>query len=122
MLEIRRATMADIPEITEIYNDAILKTVATFDTETKTGGHGLSTTARSTPSSSPLRTALSKDGLRFLPGLTVVLTRALSKILSTSAKSTGVTVSAKSSSKRLLKRGEKPGFTPSLPASRRRMM
>ena len=36
MLEIRRATIHDIPEITEIYNDAILKTVATFDTETKT--------------------------------------------------------------------------------------
>lgn len=36
MLEIRRATVADLPVITEIYNDAILKTVATFDTETKT--------------------------------------------------------------------------------------
>lgn len=36
MLEIRRATVADLPGITEIYNDAILKTVATFDTETKT--------------------------------------------------------------------------------------
>jgi phosphinothricin acetyltransferase len=36
MLEIRRATADDLPEITEIYNDAILKTVATFDTETKT--------------------------------------------------------------------------------------
>ena len=36
MLEIRRATVADLPAITEIYNDAILKTVATFDTETKT--------------------------------------------------------------------------------------
>ena len=36
MLEIRRATADDLPAITEIYNDAILKTVATFDTETKT--------------------------------------------------------------------------------------
>jgi L-amino acid N-acyltransferase YncA len=36
MLEIRRAVPEDIPGITEIYNDAILKTVATFDTETKT--------------------------------------------------------------------------------------
>ena len=36
MLEIRRATGADLPAITEIYNDAIQKTVATFDTETKT--------------------------------------------------------------------------------------
>ncbi len=36
MLEIRRATITDLPAITEIYNDAILKTVATFDTETKT--------------------------------------------------------------------------------------
>ncbi len=36
MLKIRRATEGDLPAITEIYNDAILKTVATFDTETKT--------------------------------------------------------------------------------------
>lgn len=36
MLEIRRATVDDLPAITEIYNDAILKTVAIFDTETKT--------------------------------------------------------------------------------------
>jgi phosphinothricin acetyltransferase len=36
MLEIRQATTGDLPAITEIYNDAILKTVATFDTETKT--------------------------------------------------------------------------------------
>jgi L-amino acid N-acyltransferase len=36
MLEIRRAVAADLPAITAIYNDAILKTVATFDTETKT--------------------------------------------------------------------------------------
>jgi phosphinothricin acetyltransferase len=36
MLEIRRAMLADLPGITEIYNDAILKTVGTFDTETKT--------------------------------------------------------------------------------------
>jgi L-amino acid N-acyltransferase len=36
MIGIRRATAGDLPAITEIYNDAILKTVATFDTETKT--------------------------------------------------------------------------------------
>jgi L-amino acid N-acyltransferase len=36
MLEIRRATVEDVPAILEIYNDAVLKTVATFDTETKT--------------------------------------------------------------------------------------
>jgi phosphinothricin acetyltransferase len=36
MLTIRPATLADLPAITEIYNDAILKTTATFDTEPKT--------------------------------------------------------------------------------------
>ncbi len=36
MLTIRKATLADLEAITEIYNDAILNTVATFDTETKT--------------------------------------------------------------------------------------
>jgi L-amino acid N-acyltransferase len=34
-MTIRRATEADLPGITEIYNDAILRTVATFDTEPK---------------------------------------------------------------------------------------
>jgi L-amino acid N-acyltransferase len=33
---IRRADLADVPEITAIYNEAILTTVATFDTEPKT--------------------------------------------------------------------------------------
>ena len=36
MLTIREATLPDLGAITEIYNEAILKTVATFDTETKT--------------------------------------------------------------------------------------
>jgi len=36
MLIIRPATLEDLDAITEIYNDAILNTVATFDTETKT--------------------------------------------------------------------------------------
>lgn len=36
MLEIRRAELKDLGAITEIYNDAIVKTVATFDTEPKT--------------------------------------------------------------------------------------
>jgi len=36
MLTIRQATLNDLDAITEIYNDAILKTVATFDTEPKT--------------------------------------------------------------------------------------
>jgi len=36
MLIIRRATMKDLGIITEIYNEAILKTVATFDTVPKT--------------------------------------------------------------------------------------
>jgi L-amino acid N-acyltransferase YncA len=36
MLTIRRATMKDLGAITEIYNEAILKTVATFDTKPKT--------------------------------------------------------------------------------------
>ncbi len=35
-LAIRHATIDDLDAITEIYNDAILKTVATFDTEPKT--------------------------------------------------------------------------------------
>ncbi len=35
-LIIRPATPSDVPAITEIYNGAILKTVATFDTEPKT--------------------------------------------------------------------------------------
>jgi phosphinothricin acetyltransferase len=36
MLTIRKATMKDLGAITEIYNEAVLKTVATFDTEPKT--------------------------------------------------------------------------------------
>ena len=36
MLTIRQAALADLGVITEIYNEAILKTVATFDTEPKT--------------------------------------------------------------------------------------
>jgi L-amino acid N-acyltransferase len=36
MLNIRPATKNDVPLITEIYNDAILNTAATFDTEVKT--------------------------------------------------------------------------------------
>ena len=35
MIEIRSATADDIPFITEVYNDAILNTTATFDTEVK---------------------------------------------------------------------------------------
>jgi L-amino acid N-acyltransferase YncA len=35
MLEIRTATKNDISSITEIYNDAVLNTTATFDTEPK---------------------------------------------------------------------------------------
>ncbi len=35
MLEIRGARISDIPAITGIYNEAILETVATFDTESK---------------------------------------------------------------------------------------
>jgi phosphinothricin acetyltransferase len=35
-LAIRPATLDDLPAITDIYNQAILHTVATFDTETKT--------------------------------------------------------------------------------------
>lgn len=34
-LTIRRAEVADLPSITEIYNEAVLTTVATFDTEVK---------------------------------------------------------------------------------------
>ena len=36
MLEVRKATISDLEGITEIYNDAIKNTVATFDTEIKT--------------------------------------------------------------------------------------
>ena len=36
MLKIRHATLEDLQDITEIYNEAIRKTVATFDTQTKT--------------------------------------------------------------------------------------
>ena len=35
MLTIRKATLEDLVAITEIYNEAILQTVATFDTEPK---------------------------------------------------------------------------------------
>jgi len=35
MLTIRRATSADLPAITAIYNDAVVSTTATFDTLTK---------------------------------------------------------------------------------------
>ena len=36
MLSIRRATLKDLAGITEIYNEAILNTTATFDTQPKT--------------------------------------------------------------------------------------
>ena len=36
MLTIRRATLTDLKAITEIYNEAILTTSATFDTQPKT--------------------------------------------------------------------------------------
>jgi len=36
MLTTRQATLEDLGAITEIYNEAVLKTVATFDTEPKT--------------------------------------------------------------------------------------
>lgn len=36
MLTIRRATTTDLAAITEIYNDVVINTTATFDTETKT--------------------------------------------------------------------------------------
>ena len=36
MLTIREAKLPDLGAITEIYNEAILKTVSTFDTQTKT--------------------------------------------------------------------------------------
>ena len=36
MLTIRKATLEDLCAITEIYNEAILQTVSTFDTEPKT--------------------------------------------------------------------------------------
>lgn len=35
MLTLRRATLDDLPAITEIYNDAVLNTIATFDTQPK---------------------------------------------------------------------------------------
>ena len=35
MAIIRKATLEDLGGITAIYNDAVLKTVGTFDTETK---------------------------------------------------------------------------------------
>src|SRR5688572_26681524 len=35
MISIRPATIADVPRITEIYNEAILNTTATFDTDIK---------------------------------------------------------------------------------------
>lgn len=36
ILCVRRATLADVPRITEIYNEAVRTTVATFDTEPRT--------------------------------------------------------------------------------------
>ena len=36
MLTIRPASLNDVPAITDIYNDAVLNTTATFDTEPKT--------------------------------------------------------------------------------------
>lgn len=36
MITVRQATLKDLGDITKIYNEAILKTVATFDTKTKT--------------------------------------------------------------------------------------
>lgn len=36
MITIRKAELKDLPAITEIYNEAILHTIATFDTQTKT--------------------------------------------------------------------------------------
>jgi len=36
MLIIRKATMDDLRDITDIYNEAIQKTLATFDTKPKT--------------------------------------------------------------------------------------
>lgn len=35
MITVRRATLDDLPAITEIYNDAVLNTIATFDTQSK---------------------------------------------------------------------------------------
>jgi len=40
-IQIRRAELADLEAITEIYNEAILTTTATFDTEPKTGAERL---------------------------------------------------------------------------------
>lgn len=36
MIQIRAAELNDVPSITEIYNEAVLNTTATFDTEIKT--------------------------------------------------------------------------------------
>jgi L-amino acid N-acyltransferase YncA len=36
MITLRRATLDDLPAITEIYNDAVLNTIATFDTQIRT--------------------------------------------------------------------------------------
>ena len=36
MIKVRKACINDINDITQIYNEAILKTIATFDTEIKT--------------------------------------------------------------------------------------
>ena len=36
MVKIREATITDLPAITEIYNEAVLTTDATFDNEPKT--------------------------------------------------------------------------------------
>ena len=36
MIQIRAAEINDVPSITEIYNEAVLNTTATFDTEIKT--------------------------------------------------------------------------------------
>lgn len=36
IIKIRKATLEDIDDVTKIYNESILKTVATFDTELKT--------------------------------------------------------------------------------------
>jgi len=38
MLKVRRATAGDLPAITGIYNEAVVKTTATFDTEPKSTG------------------------------------------------------------------------------------
>ena len=48
MLMIRKAELKDLPAITDIYNEAILHTTATFDTKPrplKSKRHGLKNTA-----------------------------------------------------------------------------